>query len=323
MSRARVVVWDPYVDTEWIMTFSAVMAADDLEFLVPTDPGEADELIRTADVVIATGRRKVTAEVLATLDRAVGILCLGVGKDQVDAAAAAERGIEVTNVPDYCTREVADHALTLLLAAQRRLIPLADSARRGEWNVYGTPEVDALHRLEGQTLGVIGAGRIGTLIGQRARAFGFELLAYDPGVDTNEDGLFAMVPLAELARRSDAIVVSAALTPESRNLLDAAFFEQLQPGCILVNVARGGLIDEAALLAALESRRVAVAALDVRAKEPPDQATDQLAQRADVIVTPHLGGTSVEAFDELLTMAGARVRAMLAAAGRVETAVAR
>lgn len=322
MSRARVVVWDPYVDTQWIMTFSAVMAADDLEFLVPTDPGEADELIRTADVVIATGRRKVTAEVLATLDRAVGILCLGVGKDQVDAAAAAERGIEVTNVPEYCTREVADHALTLLLAAQRRLIPLAESARRGEWNVYGTPEVDALRRLDGQVLGVIGAGRIGTLIGERAKAFGFELLAYDPGVDES-GGLFEMVSLDELARRSDAVVVSAALTPESRNLLDAAFFAKLQPGCIIVNVARGGLIDEDALLAALEHGQVAVAALDVRAKEPPDAATDRLASRPDVIVTPHLGGTSVEAFDDLLIMASKRARAMLAAAGRVDTAVAR
>ncbi len=273
--------------------------------------------------MIATGRRKVDADVLATLERAVGILCLGVGKDQVDAAAAAERGIEVLNVPDYCTREVADHAMTLLLAAQRRLIPLAAEAKAGHWNVYGTPDVDALRRLDGQTLGILGAGRIGTLIAQRARAFGFHVIAHDPFIGRETvDPSIELVGLDELASRSDALVISAALTPSSRNTIDAAFLEKVRPGLILVNVARGGLIDEDALLSALERGTVAVAALDVRIKEPPDPATDRLAGRPDVIVTPHLGGTSVEAFDDLLVMAGQQVRAMLARSGRLESAVA-
>lgn len=314
---ARVVVFDPYIDPDWTMVFSKVMESEHLEFIVPESTEVADEAIRAADVVIATGRRKVDAAVLDTLEHAVGILCLGVGKDQVDQPAASERGIEVRNVPDYCTREVADHALTLLLAAQRRLIPLAASAKAGMWNVYGTPEVDALRRLDGQTLGVIGAGRIGALIAQRAAAFGFELIAYDPFVRPDPSDLFEHVTLDELAARSDAIVVSAALTPESRHTIDADFLGKVREGVIIVNVARGGLIDEDALLAALERGTVAVAALDVRAKEPPDPATDALAGRPDVIVTPHLGGTSVEAFDDLLLLASRTVRSMLQAAGRI------
>lgn len=317
-AAVRVVVFDPYVDETWIATFAGVMRAPDLEFVVPRTPADADVAVRTADVVIATGRRPVDATMVATLDRAVAVLCLSVGTDQVDRAAADAAGIAVANVPDYCTLEVADHALALLLAAQRRLLPIAAAARRGEWNLYGTNEVDGLRRLAGQTLGVLGAGRIGHLVAQRGRAFGFTTIAHDPLIDGSE-GPFELVSLDELARRSDAVVLCAALTPASRHVIGPDFFAAAKAGLILVNVARGGLVDEAALAAALDDGTVAVAALDVRETEPPDPVVDRLAARPDVIVTPHLGGTSIEAFNDLLVHAAATTRRMLEDAGRLDS----
>lgn len=315
--RARIVVFDPYVDADWIATFAAAMESPDIEFVVPTEPDRADEDVRTADVVIATGRRRVTADVIATLERAVGILCLSVGKDQVDPDAAAAAGITVTNVPDYCTPEVADHALALLLAAERRLFPVVAATKAGVWNLYHTDEVNALRRLGSQTLGIIGAGRIGRLVAHRARAFGFTTIAYDPGLGGETSEELELVALEELAVRSDAIVLCASLTPQSRHIVGDAFLRQVTPGLILVNVARGGLVDEAALARALDDGIVAVAALDVRETEPPEGGHDLLTARPNVIVTPHLGGTSVEAFDDLLIQAAARSRDLLIAAGRL------
>lgn len=316
-ARARIVVFDPYVDADWITTFAKAMESPDVEFVVPTTPERADEEIRTADVVIATGRRRVTAEVIAELDRAVGILCLSVGKDQVDAGAAAAAGIEVANVPDYCTPDVADHALALLLAAERRLFPVATATKAGVWNQYHTDEVNALRRLGSQTLGIIGAGRIGRLVAHRARAFGFTTIAYDPGQSSDSTDGLELVGLMELAERSDAVVLCASLTPESRHIVDDEFLAAVPRGLVLVNVARGGLIDEPALARALDDGRVAVAALDVRETEPPEGAVDELTDRPNVILTPHLAGTSVEAFDDLLIQAAARSRDLLVAAGRL------
>lgn len=315
--RARVVVFDPYVDDSWTQNFAAAMNAPDIEFVVPTSPEQADRDVRTADVVIATGRRQVDAAVIGGLERAIGILCLSVGKDQVDTEAANIAGIEVTNVPDYCSQDVADHALALLLAAQRRLFPIVQATKSGVWNQYHTDEVSSLRRLGSQTLGIVGAGRIGRLVASRARAFGFTTIAYDPGIDRSaEDGL-EIVDLDTLAARSDAIVVCAALTPGSRHIVDAGFLSLARRGVVFVNVARGGLVDEEALAHALDEGIVAVAALDVREPEPPGSPADLLSDRPNVIVTPHLAGTSIEAFNDLLLQAASRSRDLLVRAGRI------
>jgi D-3-phosphoglycerate dehydrogenase len=313
--RARIVVFDPYQDSEWITQFSGVMAAPDIEFVVPRSPEQADIEILTADLLIATGRRQVTSEVIAVLEHTVAILCLSVGKDQVDAVAAKEAGIVVGNIPDYCSPEVADHAMALLLAAQRRLIPVVALTKQGEWNLYHTDDVKSLRRLGSQTLGIIGMGRIGLLVAQRAAAFGFTLIGYDPKAPPG--GLVKMVDLRSLAQQSDAIVVCASLTPQSRHLLDDTFFRSVPRGLVLVNVARGAIIDEDALARALDAGVVAVAALDVRESEPPGKSVDTLSHRSNVIVTPHLGGTSVEAFDDLLELAARRSRDLLTQAGRL------
>lgn len=314
--RARVVVFDPPLDEEWLLNLAAVIASPDLELVVPSSPEQADEEILTADIVIATGRRRIDRAVIAGLDRAPGILCLSVGTDQVDLDAANEAGIGVTNVPDYCTQDVADHALALLLAAQRRLFPTVQATRSGVWTQHDTDEVNSIRRLGGQTLGLIGAGRIGRLVASRARAFGFETIAHDPGVEAQFDDQVRLVDLGELAGLSDAVIVCAALTPGSRHIIDHAFFARARSGLVLVNVARAGLVDEVALAAALDDGTVAVAALDVREPVSSDHE-DPLSARANVIITPHLAGTSIEAVDDLMLQAASLSRAMLTRRGRI------
>jgi len=309
VSAGRVVVIDPYLDEGWIDELRAGWDPGAYELLVPTEPAVADEEMRTADVVVVTGRRRLDAEALAGLTRTRGIVCLSTGTDQVDVAAAEAAGIRVANVPDYCSVDVADHAMTLLLAAQRRLPPLAAAARRGDWDVFNSADVDAIRRLEGQTLGVLGAGRIGRLVCRRAQAFGFETIAHDP-FDVDPEGLYEPVSVDELAARSDALVLCAALTSDSRHVIGESFLRGVRPGLILVNVARGGLVDEAALVQALDDGRVSVAALDVRETEPPG-VDDPLASRDDVIVTTHLAGMSDRAFDDLVAKAGATILEML------------
>src|SRR5439155_1008421 len=192
-------------------------------------------------------------------------------------------GIPVRNVPDYCTEEVSDHALALLLAAERRLTAFAELAASGQWDVVGRPENESIRRLRGQTLGILGAGRIGSKVARKARAFGFRTIAFDPYISSTEDPEIELVPLPDLLGQADALVLCASLNDGSRGLLGWNEFAQLRPGVILVNVARGALIDEAALAEALGSGRVGLAALDVRSPEPPAKGADPLAGLPNVI----------------------------------------
>jgi len=306
-----VLVYDPYPDEEWAASLRAVIGAD-IDVVIPWEPEAADAALPLADVVIATGRRRLGPAEIARMERATGVVCFSIGMDQVDADAAAAAGIAVTNIPDYCTDDVADHAMALLLAAQRRLVPLATETAAGTWTGHRAVDVAALRRVGGRTLGLVGFGRIGRAVAERARAFGLRIVAYDPGQETSPVPYAELVSLDALAERADAVVLCAALTPASRGVIGADFLARVRPGLVLVNVARGGLVDEAALLAALDDGRVAVAALDVRAVEPPDPADDRLAGRPDVLVTPHAAGSSVEAFDDLLVKTAAVVRRLLA-----------
>jgi D-3-phosphoglycerate dehydrogenase / 2-oxoglutarate reductase len=310
--NGRVLVYDPYLDEQWAADLRTAIGAD-VEVDIPWDPAAADAALPTADVVIATGRRHLGRSEIARMERARAIVCFSIGMDQVDAVAAAGAGIAVTNIPDYCTVDVADHALALLLAAQRRLVPLATETAAGTWTGHQTVDVAQLRRLGGRTLGVVGFGRIGQAVAARARAFGMRIVAADPGLAASPVPDVTLVSLDELAERADAVVLCAALTPASRGVVGEAFLARVRPGLVLVNVARGGLVDEPALVAALDDGRVSVAALDVRAGEPPDPADDPLAGRPDVIVTPHAAGSSVEAFDDLLEKTAALVHRLLAA----------
>ena len=310
-TRSRTVAWGPE---------TAIFGSRGVDFVVPEDAAAADEAIRTADAVIVTGYGKLDAGRVAGLERAVGILCYSIGMDKVDGPAAKAAGIPVRNVPDYCTDEVSDHALTLLLAAQRRILPFAIATAAGGWPNDDRSLTGSLRRLRGQTLGIAGAGRIGRLVAAKARAFGFRTVAYDPFITATVDPDLPLVDRDELFATSDAIVICAAYTPGAQPLITREVLAGVKPGLIVVNISRGGHIDEHALAEALRDGRVAVAALDVRATEPPDLTDDPLSRLPNVVLTPHIAGSSLEAVEDLHRLAAEYVLGMLEAGGRISVA---
>jgi D-3-phosphoglycerate dehydrogenase len=311
----RVVVFDPIPGWSFDVEASA-LAHRGVDLVVPGAPEAADEAIRDADVVIVTGVRRFDAGRIASLDDAAGILCYSIGMDKIDSDAAQDAGIPVRNVPDYCIDEVSDHALALLLAAERRLVPLA-AATAAQWPLTDRSLIEPIRRLHGQTLGVLGAGRIGRLVARKARAFGFLTIAHDPIVTEAGEAELELVAFDDLLARADAIVLCAALTPSSRHVIGRDALARIKPGLILVNVARGGLVDETALADALRDGRVGYAALDVRDPEPPDPAADPLAGLPNVLQTPHIAGSSRDAADDLHRLAARYVLELLETAGRV------
>jgi D-3-phosphoglycerate dehydrogenase len=314
-----VVVFDPIPGGWSFDVDAAVLGERGVELFVPPDERAADDAIRTADAVIVTGVRRLDAARIERLERCAGILCYSIGMDKVDGPAASAAGIPVRNVPGYCTDEVSDHAMTLLLAAQRRLLPIANATAAGEWPLRDRNQLATIRRLRGQTLGIAGAGRTGRLVARKARGFGFRTIAHDPFVTDAGDPDLELVTLEALLRRADAIVICAALTPGSPPLISRDALAQVRSGLILVNVARGGHVDEDALAAALQDRRVAVAALDVRADEPPTKP-DPLAGLPNVIQTPHVAASSREAADDLHRLAAQYVLGLLEDAGRIPAA---
>lgn len=291
--RPTVSFYDPLT---WSREFSydvetEILGKAGVNLVVPADETERDTLLPQVDVLISSGTAPVDGDVIGQLDRCVAIQCYSVGMDAVDSDAAASAGIRVTNV-NASTADVADHTMALLLAMERQLPQMIQATREGEWDLRKLPETRDIRRLEGQTLGIVGAGRIGGEVARRARAFGFTTIAYDVVTPEETDPKMEMVGLEELMSRSDAIAVCAALTPESRHLIGAHALRHVRPGAFLVNAARGGLVDEAALREALDDGRIRMAALDVRDPEPPDPEHDQLTSRDDVIQTPHMAAMS-------------------------------
>jgi phosphoglycerate dehydrogenase-like enzyme len=230
------------------------------------------------------------------------IVRCGVGVDTIDVEAATECGIWVANVPDYAVHEVAEHTMLLLLAAARHLNHFQRSwAERG----WGSIEFPTMRRLAGRRLGIIGLGRIGSQVAIRARAFGMEVVAYSRQMTPTHLRELGVTGLSmdELLRSSDVITLHTPLTPQTMHLLDARAFAAMRPGVIIVNTARGGLIDLTALQSAIEQKIVAAVALDVLEREPfPDLALPLL-HRTDVTVTPHIAWYSDDAVRELGVLA--------------------
>jgi D-3-phosphoglycerate dehydrogenase len=222
----------------------------------------------------------------------------GAGIDNADVGAARRRGLAVVHVPDYGTEEVADHALCLLLACARGLAPLGASLRAGAWD-YGAA-ARPLHRLKGRTLGIVGLGRIGRRLAAKAGALELRVLGTDPAVGPAEAGAAGIDwrPLRDLLAESDFVSLHAPLVPATEGLIGRAELARLKPGACLINVARGGLLDESALLEALDEGRVAGAGLDVLAVEPAP-AGHPLIGHPRVVMTPHSAWYSEEAMRDL------------------------
>ncbi|HQZ32910.1 MAG TPA: NAD(P)-dependent oxidoreductase [Ilumatobacteraceae bacterium] len=315
-SVAPVVVADvPLWGGEWDYELErAAIEQCGASFVIPRDAAHNEELITTADIILRGGRR-IDAEIIARAEKCVGIVTYSVGLDGIDLDAASAAGIGVRNVPGYCTEEVATHAVLLMLAAMRRLPHWLATTSSGGW-LHPQDQL-TLPRVSVKTLGVIGAGRIGRAVASRARAFGMTTIAHDPYVDDAVEGL-TLVGFDHLLRSADVIVLCASVTSTSPQLLDRAALESLgSPGPIIVNVARGSLIDEQALGEGLRSGRVAAAALDVRASEPPDPANDPLAGAPNLILTPHVAAASREAVDDLRAGVAAAAVDLLRASGRL------
>ena len=257
--------------------------------------------VGSADVLICFHAVEITGELLSQAGRCRGVVRGGVGYNNIDLRTAGERGIVVCNVPDYGTEEVADHALALLLALARRLVPTVDSTRRGEWRLGVN---SGTRRLRGQTLGIIGCGRIGSALALRAKALGLRVVIYDPYLSRGIEkslGVERVWRLEELLGQCQFLSLNCPLTDQTRQLMSAATFALLPRGAYLVNTARGGLVDELALLDALSSGQLAGAALDVTQQEPP--ADERLWKHPQLLLTPHCAFYSVEAAHEMRTKA--------------------
>jgi D-3-phosphoglycerate dehydrogenase len=240
----------------------------------------------------------IDAAFIGRLSRCRVLGLYGAGVDNADVGAAWRRGMIVVHVPDYGTEEVADHALCLLLACARGLAPLAASLRAGAWD-YGAA-ARPLHRLRGRTLGIVGLGRIGRRLAAKARALELRVFGTDPAVGPVEAARAGVDwrPLPDLLAESDFVSLHAPLVPATEGLIGRAELGRLKPGAYLINVARGGLVDEPALLEALDGRRLAGAGLDVLAIEPAP-AGHPLVGHPRVVMTPHSAWYSEEAMRDL------------------------
>lgn len=268
-----------------------LQAAADVADQPGISPEDLLQIIGEYAALVVRGRTKVTAAVITAGKNLKVIGRAGVGVDNIDLAAAQSRGVTVVNSPTATTIAVAEQTLAMMLGLIRHL-PRADHAMKsGRWekkSLMGT-------ELSGKVLGVIGLGNIGAAVAQRAAAFGMQMMAFDPVFSDDEIRQRGAEPaqLTDIYTRADLITLHVPLTPKTRNLIDGQALAQMKRGVKLVCTARGGIIDETALLSALETGQVAGAALDVFAAEPPGLTA--LVAHPQVIAAPHLGAQTAEA----------------------------
>jgi D-3-phosphoglycerate dehydrogenase / 2-oxoglutarate reductase len=277
--------------------------------LVAAETGEEDELIGLAGEcdAILTCWKRVTPAVLDAAPRCVVVGRYGVGLDNIAVDHATGLGIVVTNVPDFCVDEVSEHALALILALVRKVVPFAAQTRAGGWD---NSALGPLHRLRGQTLGLVGAGRIGQATAAKAHAFGMDVIALTRSGRPLPEPIEAVSALDELLERADVLCLHAPHTPETDRMIGAAELRKMKPSAFLINTARGGLIDQDALVRALREGWIAGAGLDVLAPEPPDPA-DPLLGLENAIVTPHASFYSEESTADLQRRGAGNVRDVL------------
>ncbi|QGK71099.1 phosphoglycerate dehydrogenase [Allosaccharopolyspora coralli] len=258
-----------------------------------TDRPALLDAVADADALLVRSATKVDAEVLAATTRLKVVARAGVGLDNVEVPAATERGVMVVNAPTSNIVSAAEHAMALLMAVARNVAPADASLRQGEWkrSAYGGVEIN------GKTVGVIGLGKIGQLFAARVEAFGANLIAYDPYVSAGRAAQLGieLVSLDELLERADMMSIHLPKTAETLGLIGAEQLKKVKQGAIVINAARGGLIDEEALADALRSGHLGGAGIDVYSTEPTTDSP--LFELENVTATPHLGASTVEAQD--------------------------
>lgn len=279
---------------------------------------DLEPILAVADALIVWHVIRISAATIDRLARCRVLVRAGVGYDNVDIEAAAARGIPVCNVPDYGTEEVADHAVCMALALVRRIPEAAAFVKRGGWDWRLCRPVRRINRL---CAGIVGLGRIGTAAALRFKAFGLDVCFHDPYREDGADkalGVRRCESLAELLAQADIVSLHVPLTDETRNLIDAAAIAQMRPEAVLVNTARGGVVDTTAVAAALEAGRFRGVALDVLPSEPGTDADPLFAgwragrPWADrVILTPHTAFYSEEGLEDMRRKGAREVRRLL------------
>ena len=297
----RIVITDSVVMLESAITTLAAAGASYECLPEGLSPEQIAERSADAEVLIVTFVA-LQKPALRLLRRAGLIVRCGVGVDAIDVTAATEQGILVANIPDYAVHEVADHTLMLLLAAARDLNHFQRTWQKKGWTSVEYPPI---RRLKGRRLGIIGLGRIGSQVALRARAFGMEVVAYSRHLERARLAELGVtgVSLDELLRTSDVITLHTPLTAETTHLLDERAFGLMRPGVIIVNTARGGLIDLAALQSAIDRGTVGAVALDVLEREPFPDLSLPLLHHGNVSITPHVAWYSQDAVRELGVLA--------------------
>jgi lactate dehydrogenase-like 2-hydroxyacid dehydrogenase len=279
----------------------AAYDVDVWEHPAPPPPAALRERASTADGLLCMLTDRVDAAVLDAAPRLRAIANMAVGTDNIDLAAAAERGVPVGNTPGVLTDATADLALALLLAIARRLPEGEARVRDGRWGPW-QPAEDLGCDLAGATLGIVGWGRIGQAVARRAEAFGMRVVH-----SSRSSGL----PLDELLSTADAVSLHTPLTPATRHLIDAAALRRMKPTAYLVNTARGGIVDQVALRSALAGGEIAGAALDVTDPEPLP-ADDPLLEAPNLLVVPHIGSATAGTRARMAEMAVENLLAALA-----------
>jgi D-3-phosphoglycerate dehydrogenase / 2-oxoglutarate reductase len=278
--------------------WAARVAAAGGELVMVEAPGEDQAIAacRDADIIINAGTR-FTARVIDALERCRLLIQSSVGYDRIDVEAATARGIMVANLPDYCIEEVAEHAITLLLASARRIPTMERLVRDGSWNQgSAVGKIGPVQRLSTTTLGIVGFGKIGRLVARKSAGLGWRILTSDPFVTPEaaaEHGA-TLVSLDDLLAESNYVTIHVLLSAATRHLIGARELALMRPGAFLVNTCRGPVVDEPALIEALRSGHLAGAGLDVFEEEP--LALDSpLRDLPNVILTPHTAVYSEQA----------------------------
>ncbi len=255
------------------------------------DKDELKKLMPEVEVLVVRSATKVTADVIEAGGKLRIIARAGVGLDNIDVEKAKERGIEVLNTPGASAVSVAELAIGMMFALSRHIARGTMDLKEGKWTKKQLKGVE----LTGKTLGIVGLGRIGREVARRAIGLGMKVIAYDPFVDETDLDV-RLVSLDELCTRSDYITVHVPLVPETKHMINADSFSKMKEGVFIINCARGGVVDEKALLDALKEGKVAGAGMDVFETEPPTSDVEkELLSLPNVVATPHIGASTKEA----------------------------
>jgi D-3-phosphoglycerate dehydrogenase / 2-oxoglutarate reductase len=302
---------DRTVEHDWSLELEALAPVADIVEIPADTPEEFAEQARGMDALLTSWGMRVSREIIGALERCVVIGVASVGVDMVDVEAATAAGIVVTNVPDVFIEEVADHAMMLLLSVAKMTPQMAGLAAAGQW-FEGRPILSQRPRLLGQTLGFYGFGNVARCTARRASAFGLHLLAFDPYVSELELTALGVEPVGfgELLDRSDFVSLHAPHNKETEHAFDAVAFARMKRTAILINTARGSLVDEPALIAALQDGQIAGAGLDVLEQEPPG-SDNPLLTMDNVVVTPHVASATTRMRPETRRRAGREVALVL------------